>query len=669
MDQSKKRALDNADRFEEIKRLKNELSIERKKLPVYSARERIIKEIKENETIILVGETGSGKTTQIPQYIYESGLNIQKDGSRDRGVVLVTQPRRVAAITLAGRVASELGTSLGAKVGYSVRFDDCCSEETVIKYLTDGMLLKEILSDPDLLNCNFVILDEAHERTLRTDILFGLVKEAQKRSQGRLKVIVMSATLDAEKFSNYFNNAKILVVEGRQYSVEKHYVIESQPDYLDAALITCLQLHINQSPGDVLVFLTGQEEIESLEKLLKENAKRLPPESLKMIVYPLYAGLAPAQQMRVFQKTPENSRKIILATNIAETSVTINGIVYVVDSGYVKERNYIPKLGMESLQIRIISKAAANQRAGRAGRERAGICYRLYCEQDFLKFEPNPIPEIKRCNLSSVILMLKALKIDDVFNFNYIDKPPTESIVRALEELYALGALNDQGKISALGNKMVQLPLDPNLAKVLLYSEEHDCLEEILKIVSILSVENVFFSHSSQRELAEKKKKLFASNDGDHITLLNVYEGYLKNMNDKDWCSSNFINQRNIKTVMDVYNQLKRFCDLHNIGKNVKEKEGNIFEKSEKLRLALLAGFFQNTAILQKDGSYKTLVTKKEIKIHPSSVLFGKKHPCIVYHELVLTSKLYARTVSVIDSSWLQIVAPSFFGKVSFKDS
>lgn len=353
-----------------------------------------------------------------------------------------------------------------------------------------------------------------------------------------------------------------------------YYTAEPQSDYVDAALVSCLQIHLESPPGDILVFLTGQEEIESLEKLLKANSKQLPENSTKLLVYPLYAALPPSLQVKIFQPTPPGYRKIILSTNIAETSVTINGIRFVIDSGFVKERSYIPNLGMESLQVQAVSKAAARQRSGRAGREAAGTSYRLFSEGDFQKLEDAPVPEIKRCNLSSVILTLKAIHVDDVVNFDYMDRPPREArkfgpaqfdlvfpsfvrslfalslVIRGLEELYALGALNEEGKLTPVGKKMSELPLDPTLSKVLLYSQELECTEEIISVIALLSVDTIFFSPRDKREKAEAAKKKFLTTEGDHITLLNVLKAYRTTKDDKDWCQENFINSRSMKLVL-----------------------------------------------------------------------------------------------------------------------
>ncbi|GAB5367991.1 hypothetical protein AAMO2058_001279300 [Amorphochlora amoebiformis] len=449
------------------------LEAERKNLPIYEAREALIQAVLKNKSLVIVGETGSGKATQLPQYLYESGLC--KSGK----LIGITQPRRVAAVTVAQRVAQEMGVKLGSQVGYSVRFDDKSTPQTRIKYLTDGMLLREATIDPMLKKYTCVILDEAHERTLHTDILFAILKGIQSSRKFPLRIVAMSATLQAEKFSQYFGEAPILYVKGRQYPVDIMYTLEPQNDYVDAVVTTVLQIHIEKScPGDILVFLTGQEEIETCSRLLTEKIPLLPANSPGMIITPLYAALPAHQQLSAFQRAPKGSRKVVLATNIAETSVTINGIVYVVDSGVVKVRQNHAKTGVESLIVVPVSKAEAWQRSGRAGRVQAGICYRLFTENTFEALREVIVPEILRTSLASVVLQLKALKVNDVANFDFMSKPPRMAIVRALEQLVALGAVDRKGKLSTpLGERMALLPLEPPYSRALLSSPKYTCTE------------------------------------------------------------------------------------------------------------------------------------------------------------------------------------------------
>ena len=357
-------------------------------LPVYKEKARIIESVKTNQVVVIVGQTGSGKTTQIPKLLLPDAKRI-----------IVTQPRRVAAIQIATRVASEMNSRVGELVGYSVRFKDCSSfHKTRIKYVTDGMLLRELLIDNMLTKYDIIVLDEVHERTLRTDILMGAIKSILK-NRTSLKLVVMSATLNASQFSKYFDNCPILQVPGRLYPVTNYFSSEKQPDYMEASLASIIQIHKQKQKGDVLVFLTGQEDIENLEKMLNEQNKSLASNLDKILVCPIFAALPPAQQSKVFEKTPIGFRKVVLATNIAETSITISGIKFVIDCGLVKRRGFNPKTGIETLGVLPISKASANQRSGRAGRESEGYCYRLYTEESFKLMHPETEPEIKRLTI------------------------------------------------------------------------------------------------------------------------------------------------------------------------------------------------------------------------------------------------------------------------------
>ncbi|MEE6469895.1 hypothetical protein FKM82_008809 [Ascaphus truei] len=503
------------------------VELQRRSLPIYRARAQLIGQLRQLDTAVIIGETGSGKTTQIPQYFYEAGIGRQ-------GTIAVTQPRRVAAISLATRVSEEKKTELGKLVGYTVRFEDLTSEETKVKFLTDGMLLREAIGDPLLRKYSVVILDEAHERTIHTDVLFGVVKAAQKkrRELGKLplKVNIMSATMDVDLFSQYFNGAPVLYLEGRQHPIQVFYTKQTQSDYLQAALVTVFQIH-QEAPSshDILVFLTGQEEIEAMTKTCRDIAKHLPDSCPQMMVVPLYASLPHSQQLRVFQGAPKGHRKVILSTNIAETSITIAGIKYVVDTGMVKAKKYNPESSLEVLAVQRVSKAQAWQRTGRAGREDSGICYRLYTEDEFEKLEKMTVPEIQRCNLVSVMLQLLVLRVPNVLTFDFMSKPSPDSIRAAIQQLDLLGAVErkeDQIILTPLGRKMAAFPLEPKFSKTILLSPKFHCTEEILTIVSLLSVDSVLHNPPAKRDEVQAVRKKFISSEGDHITLLNIYRAF-----------------------------------------------------------------------------------------------------------------------------------------------
>ncbi|XP_055054188.2 ATP-dependent RNA helicase DHX33 [Misgurnus anguillicaudatus] len=629
---------------------------QRRQLPIYQAKTQLINKLRQLNNAVLIGETGSGKTTQIPQYLYEAGIGRQ-------GIIAITQPRRVAAISLAGRVAEEKKVQLGKLVGYTVRFEDVTSSETKLKFMTDGMLLREAIGDPLLLRYTVVILDEAHERTVHTDVLFGVAKSAQRKRTEQnkvpLKILVMSATMDVDLFSQYFNKSPVLYLEGRQHPIQIYYTKQPQSDYLQAALVSVFQIHQEAPPShDILVFLTGQEEIEALARTCRDISKHLPDTCGPMTVIPLYASLPPTQQLRVFHPAPKGSRKVILSTNIAETSITISGIKYVIDTGMVKAKRYNPDSGLEVLAVQRVSKAQAWQRAGRAGREDAGFCYRLYTEEEFDNFASMTVPEIQRCNLASVILQLLALGVPDVLNFDFMSKPSPESMQKAVEQLDILGAVNrkdEQVLLTPLGKKMASFPLEPRFSKTLLISPDFSCTEEILTIISLLSVDSVLYNPPARRDDVLAVRKKFISSEGDHITLLNIYRAFKKVSGNKEWCRENFVNSRNMGLVSEVRAQLRDICIKMNMKLESSQSE------LANVRRCLAHGLFTNAAQLQPDGSYVALDTHQSVAIHPSSVLFHAKPAYVVFNELLHTSRCYMRDLCLVDSDWLQEAAPEYF--------
>ncbi|XP_051750569.1 ATP-dependent RNA helicase DHX33-like [Ctenopharyngodon idella] len=629
---------------------------QRKQLPIYQSRTQVINQLRQLHNAVFIGETGSGKTTQIPQYLYEAGIGRQ-------GIIAITQPRRVAAVSLAGRVAEEKKVQLGKLVGYTVRFEDVTSPETKLKFMTDGMLLREAIGDPLLLRYTVVILDEAHERTVHTDVLFGVVKAAQRKRTEQnkipLKVFVMSATMDVDLFSQYFNKSPVLYLEGRQHPIQIFYTKQPQSDYLQAALVSIFQIHQEAPPShDILVFMTGQEEIEALARTCRDISKHLPETCAPMTVVPLYASLPPTQQLRVFHPAPKGSRKVILSTNIAETSITISGIKYVIDTGMVKAKRYNPESGLEVLAVQRVSKAQAWQRAGRAGREDAGLCYRLYTEEEFDNLANMTVPEIQRCNLASVILQLLALGVPDVLNFDFMSKPSTESMRAAVEQLSILGAVDrkdDQVSLTPLGKKMACFPLEPRFSKTLLISPEFCCTEEVLTIISLLSVDSVLYNPPARRDDVLAVRKKFISSEGDHMTLLNIYRAYRKVSGNKEWCRENFVNSRNMGLVLEVRAQLRDICIKMNM-----KLESSLSDLAN-VRRCLAHGLFMSAAELQLDGSYVALDTHQTVSIHPSSVLFQAKPAYVVFNELLHTTRCYMRDLCLVDADWLHEAAPEHF--------
>lgn len=630
------------------KRTNMTIKQQRESLPVFHFRSQLIQAIKDNQIMIVVGETGSGKTTQLTQYLAESGFG-------NEGMIGCTQPRRVAAMSVAKRVAEEVGCEVGAEVGYAIRFEDRTSKDTVIKYMTDGHLQREIIMDPDLKRYSVIMLDEAHERTIATDVLFGLLKKTVKRRPD-LKIIVTSATLDADKFSSYFNEAPIFTIPGRTFPVEILYSKEPESDYLDAALVTVMEIHLSEPAGDILVFLTGQEEIDTACEVLYERMKALGPNVPELIILPVYSALPSEMQSRIFDPAPPGTRKVVLATNIAETSITIDGIYFVVDPGFVKQNAYDPKLGMDSLVVVPISRASAQQRAGRAGRTGPGKCFRLYTQQAFeTEMLPTTIPEIQRQNLANTILLLKASGINDLLHFGFMDPPPMNTMLTALEELYALSALDDEGLLTRLGRKMADFPVEPSLAKGLVYSVDLGCSDEMLTIVSMLNIQTVFYRPKEKQSQADQKKAKFHDPHGDHLTLLNVFNAWKHSGYSNAWCFENFIQARGVRRAKEVREQLMKMMQRY------RHPIVSCGRDNEKVRRALCSGFFRNSARKDPQEGYKTLIEGTNVYLHPSSALFGKNAEWVIYHSLVMTTKEYMHITTSIEPKWLVEAAPTFF--------
>lgn len=626
----------------------------RKTLPVYQYRQTFLDAVKEYQILIIVGETGSGKTTQLPQYLYEDGYC--KDGKK----VGCTQPRRVAAMSVAARVAEEIGVKVGNEVGYAIRFEDATSDKTALKYMTDGMLLREFLTEPDLGGYSCLMIDEAHERTLHTDILFGLVKDIA-RGRPDLKLLISSATLDAQKFSEFFDDAPILNIPGRTFDVEMNYSLQPEANYLSAAITTVFQIHLSQPmPGDILVFLTGQDEIEQAEQSLQETARKLGSAAPELMICPIYANLPTDLQQRIFDPTPPKVRKVVLATNIAETSLTIDNIVYVIDPGYVKENRYTPATNMESLVAVPISRASANQRAGRAGRTGPGKCFRLYTKWAYYNDLPeNTTPEIQRTNLNSIVLLLKSLGINDLINFDFMDPPSPDMLIRSLEQLYALGALNDKGELTKVGRQMAEFPTDPMLAKAVLAADKEGCVEEVLSTIAMLGEASALFYRPKDKKLqADAARARFTVKEGgDHLTYLNIWNQWVDSDFSYVWARENFLQQRSLTRARDVRDQLAKLCDRVEVTLSTCGAS-NI----QPIQKAMTAGFFPNAARLQRGGdSYRTVKNNLTVHIHPSSVLMDVRPKWVIFYELVLTSKEFMRSVMPLQPEWLTEVAPHYY--------
>ncbi|KAL2475949.1 RNA helicase family protein [Abeliophyllum distichum] len=631
-------------------------------LPILQFEEKIVETVENNPVVVIIGETGSGKSTQLSQILHRRGFT-------KSGTIAVTQPRRVAAVSVSRRVAQELGVTLGEEVGYAIRFEDRTSEKTVIKYLTDGVLLRESLSNPELNQYSVIILDEAHERSLNTDILLGLMKRLIKLRASNLKVLITSATLDGEKVSRFFSNCPILNVPGKLYPVEILHSSERPKSYIEAALKTAIDIHAREPEGDVLIFMTGQDDIEKMVTKLEERIQNLDEGScMDAVILPLHGSLPPEMQVRVFSPPPPNCRRFIVATNIAETSLTVDGVVYVIDSGYVKQRQYNPSTGMYSLDVVQISKVQANQRAGRAGRTRPGRCYRLYpsmvYEDDFLDAT---IPEIQRSSLAGSVLYLKSLDLPDIniLKFDFLDPPSFESLEDALKQLYLIDAISEDGSVTSLGRIMAELPLEPSLSRTLLEANDCGCLSQALTVAAMLSAETTLLSGRSKN--TEKKRKNppsdlpDGSGWGDHIQLLQIYEIWHQTDYNINWCKDNNLQVRGMKFVKEVRKQLSQIMQKIAKGSldvktSKRQKEGQDYRA---LRKALCSGYANQLAerMIRHNG-YRTLGFKSQVvQVHPSSVLKpdedGMLPNYVVYHELIATSRPYMCNVCAIEMAWV----------------
>ena len=598
-------------------------------------------------------------------------------------MLILLQPRRVAATTVAIRVAEEFGCEVGKEVGYSIRFEDVTSAETRIKFLTDGLLIREALVDPLLSRYSVIMVDEAHERSISSDILLGLLKKIRKKRQD-LRIIISSATLQAEDFLKFFsesdNDSKkddnqegdigaIISLEGRTYPIDVLYLESPAENYLEKAISTVFDIHANEPDGDILVFLTGREEIDQAVEAVSERSAQLPPGSRSMLPLPLYAGLSTEKQMYVFDEPPTNYRKIIFSTNIAEASVTINGIVYVVDCGFVKLRAYNPRTGIETLTATPVSKASAAQRAGRAGRTKPGKCFRLYTEEAYQNLPDANPPEIQRSNLAPFILQLKALGIDNVLRFDFLTPPPAEMMVRALELLYSLGALDDYAKLTKpLGLRMAELAVEPMMAKTLLSAPSFGCLSEALTIAAMTSLGgSIWIQHEGEKKKAESARRRFAAEEGDHLTYLNVYQAFVtKGRKEARFCHENLINFKAMTQAVSIRSQLKRY--LERFGLNVDESLASSSpslqsqNKAEQIRRCLTTGYFAHAARMQPDGTFRNVSGTTTLHAHPSSLMFNRKADWVIFHEVMESGdKTFIRDVTKIEKGWLLEYAPEFY--------
>ncbi|RMD41593.1 hypothetical protein DV735_g3531, partial [Chaetothyriales sp. CBS 134920] len=642
-----KKAETGSSTFSKTKSLKEQ----REYLPAFAVREELMRVIRDNQVIIVVGQTGSGKTTQLTQFLHE-------DGYGQHGMIGCTQPRRVAAMSVAKRVSEEMEVPLGGLVGYAIRFEDCTSNETAIKYMTDGVLLRESLTQPDLDKYSCIIMDEAHERALNTDVLMGLIKKVLARRRD-LKLIVTSATMNSERFSRFYGGAPEFIIPGRTFPVDIQYSRSPCEDYVDSAVKQTLAIHVSHPPGDILVFMTGQEDIEATCELVEERLRQLvdPP---KLLILPIYSQMPADLQAKIFDPAPPGVRKLIVATNIAETSLTVDGIMYVVDSGFSKLKVYNPRMGMDTLQITPISQANASQRAGRAGRTGPGKAFHLYTEQAFKnEFYIQTIPEIQRTNLANILLLLKSLGVKDLLDFDFMDPPPQDTITTSLFDLWALGALDHVGELTTIGRTMTAFPMDPSLAKMLITSAtEYGCSEEMLTIVSMLSVPSVFYRPKERQEESDAAREKFFVPESDHLTLLHVYNQWKSNGYSDSWCTRHFLHPKALRRAKEIRDQLNDIMlTQHNMPLVSCGTDWDVARK------CICSGYYHQAARVKGIGEYINLRTSVTMLLHPTSALYGLGYlpDYVVYHELILTSKEYMSCVTSVDPHWLADLGAVFY--------
>jgi len=615
-------------------------------LPILKYKAEIGEMIYRQPTTIIVGETGSGKTTQIPLIIWETLGENQK--------VAITQPRRLATRSVASYVAKKIGCQIGQEVGYQIRFEDRTTEGTRINFMTDGILLRKIQEDPLLREYSAVMVDEAHERSLNIDFVLGLLKRLQRRRREAnlppLKIIVTSATLEKEKFAQYFGNAPILEIPGRLYPVEIHYEGGEVSDYIYTAVERVRRIITEEKEGDILIFMPGQEEIfRTIERIQKLNLEEVE-------VLPLYGEMDPEDQDKIFTKT--NKRKIVVATNIAETSVTVPGIRYVIDTGLIKQINYNPSSGIETLQICRHSKSGCIQRAGRAGRIASGECWRLYTEEDFTNRPEFQTPEIKRSNLAHVVLMMKQIGIEDIFSFEFIDPPTRESLEEAVETLKTLGALNDKEEITEIGRLMAELPLEPRIAKMVIEAERYNCVEAICTIAAFLGGRSVFVRPKGKEMEADPAHRVFKISGSDFLSLLKVWQEYEVNKYNSAWAHKNFLSSKVLAEVQQIRYQL--FRALRRNGIRVSQPP-----EPEAIGKSITASYLDNLLIYEGDNCYRRVKDNlTDIYLHPSSVNFSEKPLLLVAAEIVRTNRIYARLTQVVKPEWLYEIAPHLLEKV-----
>ncbi|WP_034474386.1 ATP-dependent RNA helicase HrpA [Aestuariibacter salexigens] len=617
-------------------------------LPVSDKRDDIKRAIEDHQVVIIAGETGSGKTTQIPKICLELGRGV-------RGIIGHTQPRRLAARSVATRIAEELHTPLGQKVGFKIRFSDQVSELSYIKLMTDGILLAEIQQDKFLNQYDTIIIDEAHERSLNIDFILGYLKQLLPKRPD-LKVIITSATIDPERFSRHFDNAPVIEVSGRTYPVEVRYrpfdEADSERD-LDQteAIIEAVEELDREARGDILVFLSGEREIRDTEDALRRRQFK------HTEILPLYARLSASEQQRIF--APHGARRIVLATNVAETSLTVPGIKYVIDPGMARISRYSVRSKVQRLPIEPISQASANQRAGRCGRVSEGICIRLYSEQDYLSRDEFTDPEILRTNLASVIIQMLALGLGDIGKFPFVQPPDERNIkdgFRLLEELQAVEKSKGRYRLTPIGRQIARLPVDPRYARMIIAAAERQSLKEVLIIAAGLSIQDLRERPQEKRQAADEKHKQDLDPDSDFISLYNLWHRFRQQQRElsgnqlRKWCKAEFVNYLRMREWQDIVSQLKK--SLSELGLGLSSQDADY----ESIHIAIASGLLSHIGFKDKPQEYLG-ARNTRFAIFPGSGLFKSGPKWLVAAELVETSRLFARCVAKVQPQWLESVA------------
>ncbi|EHR60488.1 ATP-dependent helicase HrpA [Saccharomonospora cyanea NA-134] len=619
-------------------------------LPVSRRKDDLAEVIRDNQVVIVAGETGSGKTTQLPKICLELGLGV-------RGQIGHTQPRRIAARTVAERIAAELGTDLGTSVGYKVRFTDTSGDDTLVKVMTDGILLAEIQHDRLLRQYDTIIIDEAHERSLNIDFLLGYLKRVLPRRPD-LKVIITSATIDPERFSRHFDDAPIVEVSGRTYPVEVRYRPVVDPDDPGAdpdrdqvqAICDAVTELSAEGPGDILVFLSGEREIRDTDEAL--TAMELPNTE----ILPLYARLSAADQHRVFR--PHRGRRIVLATNVAETSLTVPGIKYVIDPGTARISRYSHRTKVQRLPIEPISQASANQRKGRCGRTSDGVCIRLYSEDDFLSRPEFTDPEILRTNLASVILQMISLGLGDIGAFPFVEPPDRRQITAGVQLLTELGALDASGKtLTPVGRKLAQLPVDPRMGRMIVEAASLGCVREVMIIAAALSIQDPRERPSEKQQHADQLHARFADPNSDFLAYLNLWnyvreqQKALSNNQFRKLCRAEYLNYLRIREWQDIHGQLRQMAKPLGITFN------DVPADSQRVHTALLAGLLSHVGLKDPAKGDYLGARGARFAVFPGSSLFKKQPRWVASAELVETSRLWARVNARVEPEWIEPLA------------